>query len=46
MVSTRGRGRGSKGHPQYTYCKRIIHIQENYFSWHDFPEKETNISKA
>jgi len=53
VVSTHGRGgrsaRGGRGgtrHPQHMYCKRMGHVQEKSFSFHNFPGKTDNISKA
>jgi len=54
MVATRGRGgretrgggHGGRGRPQCTYCKRMGHTQENYYTLHGFPVKTTNVSQA
>ncbi|XP_047150257.1 uncharacterized protein LOC124822306 [Vigna umbellata] len=54
MVATRGRrghgtrrgGRGGRGRPQCTYCKRMGHTQENCYSLHGLPSKTANISKT
>ena len=43
---TRGGGRGSRGRPQCTYCKRMGHTQENYYSLHGFPAKTFNVSQT
>jgi len=54
MVATRGRGghgtrgggRGGRGRPQCTYCKRMSHTQENCYTLHEFPAKTANVSQA
>jgi len=54
MAATRGRGghgprgagRGGRGRPQCTYCKRMGHTQENCYSLHGFPSKTANVSQA
>jgi len=51
MVANRGRGghvirgggRGGRGRPQCTYCKRIGHTQENCYSLHGFRSKIANV---
>jgi len=55
MVAPRGRGggrnnrggrSGRSGCPQYTYCKRMSHTQENCYSLHDFSDKVAHVSKS
>ena len=54
MVAPRGRGggrnnrgghNGKGGRPHCTYCKRMGHIQENFYSLHDFPDKVAQVSR-
>ncbi|XP_025983399.1 uncharacterized protein [Glycine max] len=54
MVASRGRGgsrnnrgghSGKGGRPHCTYCKRMGHTQENFYSLHGFPDKVAQVSK-